>query len=96
MAQGAGGQLEGTSGSKPGIGPGDGVMIAGDVRTLARTYCAKHVAVQYDEYAPLAHIEAAAPWSAATVPWLTERFEGKPAPQNCAQIPAGNPLTPIP
>jgi hypothetical protein len=96
IAQGAGGELEGTSGSKPGIGPGDGVMIAGDVRTLAREYCERHVTVQYDEYAPLAHIEAAAPWSATTASWLSERFEGKPAPQDCAQIPAGNPLTPIP
>ena len=31
IAQGAGGELEGTSGGQAGIGPGDGVMIAGDV-----------------------------------------------------------------
>ena len=49
IAQGAGGELEGTSGGPPGIGPGDGVMIAGDVRTLARDYCQRGVAVQYDE-----------------------------------------------
>jgi hypothetical protein len=96
IGQGAGGELEGTSGSKPGIGPGDGVMIAGDVRTLAREYCERHLAVQYDQYDQLAHLEAATPWIASTVPWLTERFEGKPAPQDCSQIPAGNPLTPIP
>jgi hypothetical protein len=35
MGQGADGILEGTPGNKPGIGPGDGVMVAGDVRTLA-------------------------------------------------------------
>lgn len=96
IAQGAGGELEGTSGSKAGIGRGDGVMIAGDVRTLAREYCERHVAVQYNEYELFAHIETATPWVATTVPWLTERFEGKPAPQDCSQIPAGNPLTPIP
>jgi hypothetical protein len=96
IAQGAGGELEGTNGSKPGIGPGDGVMISGDVRTLAREYCERHVTVQYDQYDLLAHIETAAPWIATTMPWLTERFEGKPAPQNCSQILAGNPLTPIP
>jgi hypothetical protein len=39
IGQGAGGELEGTPGDKPGIGPGDGVMIAGDVRSLAREYC---------------------------------------------------------
>jgi hypothetical protein len=71
-------------------------MIAGDVRTLAREYCERGVAVQYDEYEQLAHIEAAAPWAAATESWLTERFEGKPASENCAAIPVGNPLTPIP
>jgi Secretory lipase len=96
IAQGAGGLLEGTSGSTPGIGPGDGVMIAGDVRTLAREYCERHVSVQYNQYDLLAHVEAATPWIATTVPWLNERFEGKPAPQDCSQIPAGNPLTPIP
>ena len=40
IGQGADGILEGTPGNKPGIGPGDGVMIAGDVRTLARDFCA--------------------------------------------------------
>ena len=96
IAQGAGGQLEGTSGSTPGIGPGDGVMIAGDVRTLAREYCQRGVTVQYDEYAQLAHIETAVPWIASAVPWLSERFEGKAPPQNCSQIAPGNPITPIP
>ena len=43
IGQGAGGELEGTPGDKPGIGRGDGVMIAGDVRTLAREYCGRGV-----------------------------------------------------
>jgi hypothetical protein len=94
IAQGDRGELEGTFGDKPGIGPGDGVMIAGDVRTLAREYCDRGVAVRYGEY-PLDHIGTATPWLAATVPWLNERFTGRPAPENCAQIPPGNPLTPI-
>ncbi len=34
IGQGTGGYAEGTSGNQPGIGPGDGVMIAGDVRSL--------------------------------------------------------------
>jgi hypothetical protein len=38
--QGANGTLDGTPNAQPGIGPGDGVMIAGDVRSLAREYCA--------------------------------------------------------
>src|SRR5271169_3016449 len=47
IGQGANGELEGTPGNKPGIGAGDGVMIAGDVRTLAREYCSRGVTVQY-------------------------------------------------
>jgi hypothetical protein len=95
IAQGANGELEGSSGAKPGIGAGDGVMIAGDVRTLARDYCGRGVAVQYHQYDAFAHIEAAAPWLATALPWLSARFAGMSAPQNCADIAPGNPLTPI-
>ena len=38
IGEGANGELEGRSGNKKDIGAGDGVMIAGDVRTLARGY----------------------------------------------------------
>jgi hypothetical protein len=95
IAQGAFGEIEGTAGNKPGIGEGDGVMIAGDVRTLARQYCQRGVPVQYSQYDTLGHIGTALPWITATIPWLSARFAGKPAPQNCAQIPPGNPLDPI-
>ena len=95
IAQGANGELEGTSGTKPGIGRGDGVMIAGDVRTLARDYCQRGVAVQYNQYDLLAHVEAAAPWIATAVPWLSARFAGKAAPKNCSHIASGNPLDPV-
>lgn len=94
IGQGALGELEGTAGDKPGIGEGDGVMIAGDVRTLARQYCAKGDKVQYDQY-PLGHVTAAVPWIATAVPWLAARFAGATAPQNCASIEPGNPITPI-
>jgi hypothetical protein len=94
IGQGALGELEGTPGNKPGIGEGDGVMIAGDVRSLARQYCGAGDKVLYDEY-PLGHVTAAVPWIAGAVPWLESRFAGTPAPQNCASIAPGNPLTPI-
>jgi hypothetical protein len=94
VGQGALGELEGTPGNKPGIGEGDGVMIAGDVRSLARSYCERGDAVLYDQY-PLGHITAAVPWIATAVPWLEARFAGTPAPQNCASIEPSNPLTPI-
>jgi hypothetical protein len=97
IGQGNGGEeFEGTSGTKPGIGPGDGVMIAGDVRSLARQYCGEGVAVHYTEYQHLGHIEGAGPWLAETVPWLTERFLGLAAPQDCSSIAPGNSLQPLP
>src|SRR6202043_1122684 len=71
IGQGANGILEGTPGNKPGIGPGDGVMIAGDVRTLARDWCSRGVSVHFTEYQHLGHIEGAAPWLAEATPWLT-------------------------
>jgi hypothetical protein len=93
--QGANGVLDGTAASTPGIGPGDGVMIAGDVRTLAREYCARGVTVQYNEYDLLDHLGTAAVWIVDAATWLTARFAGLPAPQDCALIPPGNSLAPI-
>ncbi len=96
IGQGNGGEeFEGTAGNKPGIGPGDGVMIAGDVRTLAREWCNRGVSVQFTEYQHLGHIEGAAPWLAEATPWLTARFLGQSAaPQNCSEIAPGNSLAP--
>jgi len=96
IGQGNGGEeLEGTSGEKPGIGPGDGVMIAGDVRSLAREYCERGVDVHYSEYPHLGHDEGAAPWLAETAAWLPGRFAGLPAPQDCSEIALGNSLAPV-
>jgi hypothetical protein len=94
IAQGALGELEGTVGDKPGIGEGDGVMIAGDVRSLARQYCTKGDTVQYEQYA-LGHITTAVPWIASAMTWLNSRFLGLPAPSNCSSIEPGNSLAPI-
>jgi len=96
IGQGAGGELEGTPGDKAGIGPGDGVMIAGDVRSLAREYCSRGVPVQYVEYEHLSHVLSAAPWLVEATSWLTSRLEGLAAPQDCSSIAPGNPLAPIP
>jgi hypothetical protein len=65
--QGANGTLDGTSANTPGIGPGDGVMVTGDVRTLAREYCARGVTVQYNEYELLDHLGTAASSSITSV-----------------------------
>jgi len=96
IGQGAGGELEGTPGNKPGIGRGDGVMIAGDVRTLAREYCERGVPVRYVQYEDLSHVLSAGQWLPEAASWLTGRFAGRSAPQDCGQIAPGNPLSPIP
>ncbi|MDG3009885.1 triacylglycerol lipase [Rhodococcus sp. D2-41] len=97
IGQGADGAVEGTPNDKPGIGPGDGVMIAGDVRELARRYCATgDPHIQYAQYDLLSHSSAMAAWLPAAWLWLSDRFAGRPAPANCGQIAPGNPLTPQP
>jgi hypothetical protein len=96
IGQGANGFPEGTPGNKPGIGRGDGVMITGDVRTLAREYCAKGVVVQYEQYNLLSHTSAVGVWLMQAIDWIHDRFAGEPAPNNCATIAPGNPLDPLP
>ncbi len=49
IAQAALGQLEGTA-PQPDVGTGDGVMVAGDVRALARRYCANGLRILYQQY----------------------------------------------
>lgn len=96
IGQGANGELEGTPGDKPGIGAGDGVMIAGDVRSLARKYCSKGVKVKYEQYNLLSHVTSLVTWLPAAIDWVNDRFNGLPAPQNCSSIAPGNSLDPIP
>ncbi len=96
IGQGANGELEGTPGDKKDIGAGDGVMIAGDVRTLARDYCAKGTKVYYEQYDALSHIWSVPIWLLNSIAWIRQRFAGLPAPENCSSIPEGNPLTPMP
>jgi hypothetical protein len=96
IGQGANGVLEGTPNNKPGIGPGDGVMIAGDVRTLALDYCAKGTTVYYEQYDDLGHVASLLPWLPKSIDWIMERFAGLAAPGNCSSIAPGNPLDPIP
>jgi len=96
IGQGANGELEGTPGDKKDIGAGDGVMIAGDVRTLARDCCAKGTKVYYEQYNALSHIWSVPIWLLNSIAWIKHRFAGLPAPENCSSIPEGNPLKPIP
>lgn len=92
IRMGTAGQLEGTRPSRL-YGSGDGVMIDGDVRTLARGYCSKGLTVDYDQV-PMSHIPEGALMLAQAAPWLSERFNGKTAPSNCDSIAPGNSLAP--
>ena len=97
VGQGAGGELEGTPGDKPGIGKGDGVMIAGDVRTLLRSYCSKGIKVKYSEYGG-SHLLSALEWLPAAIDWTFDRFSllgPYTIPSNCSSIAPGNSLAPI-
>ena len=93
IGQGTGGIIEGTKNSKE-YGAGDGVMVAGDVRSLARKYCGKGVTVKYQQY-PLSHFTAVAQWLPAAYAWMLDRYAGKTAPSSCGSIKPGNPLTPL-
>jgi Secretory lipase len=94
IAQGTGGQQDGTNPS-PSYGAGDGVMLAGDVRSYAREVCASGDPVDYQQFANLSHEETEVPWLTETLPWLTARFSGATAPQDCATIAPGNSLAPV-
>jgi hypothetical protein len=90
IGQGTGGEAEGTPGDRPNIGPGDGVMIAGDVRTLARGYCESGVHVQYNEYDGQSHVAGLLRWLPEMLSWVGERFQRRSPPDNCSRIAPGN------
>ncbi|OKJ16048.1 lipase family protein [Kitasatospora sp. CB01950] len=95
LAQGNAGVLEGTFSNVSGIGTGDGVMVAGDVRALARQYCATgNSRIAHQQYDLLSHLGTAVPWAPTAVGYLNDRFAGKTAPSDCGHIAPGNPLTP--
>ena len=92
IGQGADGVLEGTPVGPTGVGPGDGVMVTGDVRSLARQFCTAGTTVDYTEYDQLSHFTTVGAWAPAAEAWLTTRFAGQAAPNNCADIAPGNSL----
>ncbi|MFC6704647.1 lipase family protein [Flexivirga alba] len=94
IVQASGADEEGTIGNKPGIGPGDGVMISGDVRSLARQYCKANNAIQYQQVDGTGHTGAVTTWATSAVGWLGARFAGAAAPSSCGNIAAGNSLAP--
>ncbi|MFE2374521.1 lipase family protein [Streptomyces sp. NPDC059398] len=93
IGQGNAGKLEGTFNNPPGIGTGDGVMVAGDVRALSRQYCATgNKSIKYEQYDLLSHVGSMPYWAPRAMAWLNDRFAGRTAPTSCGRIPAGNSL----
>lgn len=94
ITEGTDGSGDGTADDKPGIGPGDGVMVSGDVRSLARDYCGRGVPIKFTEVAK-GHGETILKWFGQTLGWVNGRMAGLRAPNDCATIPEGNSLDPV-
>ena len=62
-------------------GTGDGVMIADDDEALAHTYCERGVSVQFNTYSGQDHDNAAIPFEAGALSFLTTRLSWRPRPQ---------------
>lgn len=77
-------------------GTGDGVMVANDDEALAHTYCQRGVSVQFNVYSGQDHDNAAIPFEAGALGFLTARLSGLPQPNGCSSIGAGNSLAPVP
>ncbi|MGL4306225.1 MAG: lipase family protein [Mycobacteriaceae bacterium] len=94
VAQATNGIIEGTQAGAPGIGAGDAIMVAGDVRSLMNRYCEAGLEIQYDQYDLLSHIPGAMLWLPGALMWLNDRFNGVATPSNCGSIALGNSLEP--
>ena len=70
-------------------------MIAGDVRTLARGYCARAPRSATSNTSSYSHITSVLIWLPHSIAWIKQRFAGEPAPHNCSKIKKGNKLDPI-
>jgi Secretory lipase len=77
-------------------GNGDGVMPAGDVTALARTYCQRGVSVQLHTYTGSDHIASIALFDSDARQFMQQRYAGAMPANECASIGPVNPLTPLP
>ncbi|MEY8566380.1 lipase family protein [Corynebacteriaceae bacterium 7-707] len=91
LLQAGGGTAENTP-PHPVLGDGDGVMLLGDTRSLARAYCRDGTDVDYREIPAGGHGAAGVAWATQMVPWVNDRFAGTAPPSSCGRIPEGNPL----
>jgi hypothetical protein len=93
IVQGATGWTLGTA-DHPTLGNGDGATVTGDVRTLARQFCAAGTPVTYTQLDWNDHLTAYPTWAGSSTSWIDARLAGTAAPSNCASIAPGNSLAP--
>lgn len=77
-------------------GTGDDVMVAKDVMGLAHQYCGQGVKVQFEIYEGSDHTQGGLNFFPRGMSFLAQRFAGAPFAGNCADIPRGNSLAPLP
>ena len=77
-------------------GTGDGVMVTADVEALAHEYCTQGVSLQLSVYQGEDHDEAAISFEPAAVSFLEARVAGVPFTSQCASVPDGDSIAPLP
>ena len=75
-------------------GTGDGVMVTDDVEALAHTYCKRGLSVQFTVYQGDDHDEAAEPFEAGALNFISDRLNGVSVQNGCSSIGTGNSLAP--
>jgi len=93
IVQGATGWTLGTA-DHPTLGNGDGATLTGDVRTLARQFCAAGTRVDYTQLDGNDHLSAYGTWANRSASWIDARLAGSVAPSTCGSIAPGNSLAP--
>lgn len=86
LVQAGGGAVEGTP-PHPELGDGDGVMLLGDTRLLARQYCRDGMEVDYREIPTGGHLAGGAAWATQMVDWVNDRLAGAEPTGTCGEIP---------
>ena len=84
----------GTQLGGPGVGAGDGVMITGDVRGLARKYYDAGLAIQYDQYDTISHFLGAILWLPVALAWVNDRLKANLHRPTARTSHPGNSLAP--
>lgn len=70
-------------------GRGDGIVVAADVKRLAREYCRRGASVRFQQYTGIEHIAGLALFVPDALAWVSARFNGTGRGDNCSALLAG-------